>query len=130
MSMSLSLWTLGLRLGVRQRWATATLKISSLPLSLSLFAENKAALLLSLLNKNSSKLSLPLFATATFGELLKFVLFCRIRVYFLVSPWNVFKIINFVGCPFLNNHDLWTIVIEPFWLGIAHLTANPHITGT
>jgi len=41
---------------------------------------------LPLLNKNSSELLLPLFATATFGELLKFVLFCRSKVCFAVSP--------------------------------------------
>jgi len=45
-----------------------------------------AALPLPLLNKNSSELSLPLFATATFGELLKFVLLCTSRLYFTVSP--------------------------------------------
>jgi len=40
------------------RWATATLKIASLPLSL--FAENNSGATLPLLNKNSSELSLPL----------------------------------------------------------------------
>jgi len=44
-----------------------------------------ATLPLPLLNKNRSELSLPPFATATFGEHLKFVLFSRSRVYFSVS---------------------------------------------
>jgi len=67
----------------RQRWATVTLKIASL--QLSLFAENNSSAT-HRRYKNSSELSLPLFATASFGELSKFVLFCRRRVYFTLSP--------------------------------------------
>jgi len=70
-----------------QRWATGTLKII-------------AALPLPLLKNNSSELSLPLFATATFSELLKLVLFCRSKAYFTLSPWNVFLSYQFVDCPF------------------------------
>jgi len=66
--------------GHNQRWATATLKIASLPLSL--FAENNSAQLLPLLNENSSELTLLLFSTVTFGALLKSVLFYGSRVYF------------------------------------------------
>jgi len=46
-------------------WATATLLKASLPLPLLVKFNSSATA--SLLNKNSSELSLPLFATATFA---------------------------------------------------------------
>jgi len=71
-----------------------------------------------LLNENSSELSLLLFATATFGELLKFVPFCRSMVYFTASCLfkshleMFFRLSILLGAPFLNNHDMKIIVIE------------------
>jgi len=57
-----------------QSWATATLKIASLPL----FAGNNSDATPPVSEKNSSVLSLPLRLV----NFLKFVLFCRSRVYF------------------------------------------------
>jgi len=82
-----------------QRWATATLKIASL--LQSLFAENNSGAALPLLNKDSSKNS------TTFGELLQFVLFCRSRVYFTVSPWNVFLCCKFCWVPLFWTTMIW-----------------------
>jgi len=76
---------------------TATLKIASLPLSL--FAENNSGATPPVTEQKYERA----IATATFGELLKFVLFCRSRVYFSVSPSSVFQAINFVGCPFFEQ---------------------------
>ena len=45
---------------------------------------------LPLLNKNSSELSLPLFAIATFGALFKLVPFYKSRVYFKQSNCEIF----------------------------------------
>ena len=117
----LGLW---LEVRPRQMWATATLKIASL--LLSPFAENKAPLLLWLLNKNSSKLSLPL-------RLVNFwISFCFAEVGFIFQPHleTFSKLLILLGAPFLKKQDLQTIVIEPLWLGIAHFAANTHITGT
>jgi len=82
-------------LSKNQRWATASLKIASL--SLSLFAENNSGAALPLLNKNSSKLSLPLFVAATFGEL---NLCCFAKVGFILqSHLEMFFIYQFCWVP-------------------------------
>jgi len=67
-----------------------------------------AALLLPLLNKNSSELSLPLFATALFGAVLQ-----KLSLFWNTYPWNVlFKLSILLNTLFLNNHNLKIIVIE------------------
>jgi len=55
-----------------------------------------AALPLLLLKKNSSEL--PLFATATFGALLKFALFYRSGVYFKKSYLEMFLKLSVLLC--------------------------------
>jgi len=69
-----------------------------------------AALPLPLLNKKSSELSLPLFATAAFGELSKFCSFAEVGLILKSHLEIFFKLSILLGAPFLNNHDLKIIV--------------------
>jgi len=41
-----------------------------------------------------------------------------------------FKLSVLLGTPFVNNHDLKKVVIEPLWLGIVYFPANAHMNKT
>jgi len=76
------------------------LKIASLPLSL--FAENNSGATPSVTEQKYERA----IATATFGELLKFVLFAEVGFIFQSHLQVFFKLSILLGVPFLNNHDL------------------------
>ena len=79
------------------------------------------------LNKNSSELSLPLFATAPFAALKKFlVLFHRRRIYFEKPNPEMFFCKKLIKI----KRDLKKIFIEQLWYRKNYFTVHAHVNET